>query len=130
MATCRARIVVGLAVLATIAAQGCGRRSDLGTPCRLTDGGDLSDTAAVAQRDFILFGAPECEELVCLRERDSGWDGGQEGLPWGYCSAACLPDGDFCSRAAGMQCRAVLVDQASPANPYYCVRSGADAGTL
>lgn len=137
MDTCRARVVAALFVLATVAAQGC-RRSDLGTPCRLSPGGDPIDTAALAQKkDFILFGAPECEELVCLRDRDSELDGGLEGLFWGYCSAACLPEGEFCSRAADMHCRAVLPDEtavvgpATPGrlpDPYYCVRGAADAG--
>lgn len=123
-------VVLPLAVLALAAAPACSRRSDLGTPCRLGVAADLINTAALAEkRDVILFGASECEELVCLRERDSEWDGGPEAILWGYCSAACLPDGDFCSRAADMQCRAVLVDAASPAAPYYCVRAGADAGT-
>lgn len=136
----RGRARLTLVSFALLMAQGCGRSSNLGAPCVLSRGGDPIDTAALAQqKDFILFGAADCDELVCLRDRSSAGDAGIEaGRPvWGYCSVSCVPNGSACSQGEDLHCRAVLVDQDTlagpgaqslPASPYFCVRGGGDAG--
>src|SRR5712692_7154188 len=88
--------------LASLALGGCRAATDLGRECALVranpDGGtalkilesDLPDGGT--GKDYISFGATECEDLVCVRDSNVQKTGIPGALASGYCSRACVPN--------------------------------------
>ncbi len=124
-------VVCGSAALSLVA---CKTDTELGVPCRLVkrdpsasaDGGRIAsvpvkESEIAPGQDFISFGAADCEDLICVRDR-----GTPRGNPTddaqGYCSFACVPGVTECEvtdgraaddLAARMECRGLLLDQAT-----------------
>lgn len=128
----------GFVALTTLA--GCRVQTDLGTPCTLVrrDPADTNEadgvnsipilesevsTGGADGRDYISFGATECEDLVCVRDaafvgtRDPG------SAAEGYCSRPCEPqlqnqcppanESDQADPVKALGCRPMLLDQES-----------------
>lgn len=161
-------VVVGVAV----AASGCKAKTDLGTQCTLvrkdpsdtdpSDGTrsipikekDLPPVSADSPRDYVSFGATECEDLVCVR--NSGTPAGDpEADATGFCSRSCLQtnpascetgDEQLDTSANAYVCRSLILDETTLAaikqnnptmyeqyfgttqSPYFCARKAATAG--
>ncbi len=130
--------VIGVFALLVV---GCKTPTDLGAVCRMVkrnpDGGRAlpireGEIKAGANKDFISFGASDCDNLTCVRDSefargdggrlDGGLDdddGGTLGpIALGYCSDKCL-QGSTCSSAdpnddndakKRLNCRALLLD--------------------
>ena len=112
--------------------------TDLGAPCNmvkaLPDGGvtDVVVGDLSAGKDFISFGATECDDLICVvdhgsaslqlsqAQRDAGTS--LDSAAVGYCSAACVQgNNSTCSPQANdqqnipglaMTCQELVLDQA------------------
>jgi hypothetical protein len=93
------------AVLLCAALAACSANTELGKPCNLVkalpDGGvgDVLVGDLSAGKDFVSFGATECEDLVCVVDQASvslqlsaaQRDAGSLDAPaTGYCSHACV----------------------------------------
>jgi hypothetical protein len=141
----------------------CRVATDLGLPCQLVkknpDGGTtsvpiLESDLPGGNKDFISFGATECEDLVCVRDANVPRTGVPGAAAMGYCSRACVPNVSGACPAANksddsnpdkrLTCRALLLDEATlgaictndpstcqklgdTRSPYFCAR-GVDAG--
>ena len=141
----------------------CRVATDLGLPCQLVkknpDGGTtsvpiLESDLPGGNKDFISFGATECEDLVCVRDANVPRTGVPGAAALGYCSRACVPNASGGCPAANksddsnpdkrLTCRALLLDEATlgaictndpstcqkigdTRSPYFCAR-GVDAG--
>lgn len=162
------RWILGAAVaamVALVAAAGCQSPTDVGTECVLVrkDPNDpsksvpLKEKDIVAGKDFISFGAVECEDLVCVRD-SSVQKGPDEAEAKGFCSKPCLATNEATCRTGNSSiddgpnafaCRALILDeqtlaairQANPEqykqyfgdtqSPYFCASGsagGADGG--
>ncbi len=121
-------LIVSLAVALLV---GCTPATDLGSPCQMVkrdpnvDGGRLfiknSEIKVGANKDFISFGATQCENFVCVRDADYPVpDGGfvPDEIASGYCSDHCAP-GAACPAQNGnddndarlrLTCRPLLLD--------------------
>lgn len=113
-----------------IAGSGCKAGSDLGKQCQMVkrdpnvDGGRLfilnKEIKVGANKDFISFGAVDCEDLVCVRDSDFAATAGAdpEGIAFGYCSRQCAPatvcaaekPSDDNDAKLRLSCRALLLD--------------------
>lgn len=76
----------------------------------------IEDLRAGGDKDFISFGAAECDNLTCLRSRDDTLTKEErapasEGSPTGYCSGECINDQD-CKTDGDTKyaCRALVFD--------------------
>lgn len=123
--------------LAICAVPACKVTTDLGTPCTLVkkDPGDdtgkrslpMKESEVTAGKDFISFGAVECEDLVCVRDSSYAPLAGTTPLPTddakGYCSRPCLrcattgcpaanPDDDS-NPLKRLGCRPLILDEAT-----------------
>jgi hypothetical protein len=149
--------LVAVAVYA-VAFGGCSSGGDLGKECVLvrkdptdTDPSDgirsieIRESEVVADKDFISFGATECEDLVCVRAANTPFtrdDSNPNPVAKGMCSRPCVHTNES-SCATGndadrFTCRAMLLDtetlaaikQQDPAkykkyfgdtqSPYFC----------
>ncbi len=153
-----------LAALALAAA--CHVTTDLGRSCQLVkknpDGGAgsvpiVEGDLPSANKDFISFGATECEDLVCVRDAYLPRSGVATAPASGYCSRACVLNSTTACPAANseddknparkLSCRALLLDEQTlgaicsndpgtcqqigdARSPYFCARSNPDGGTL
>ena len=132
-------------IVAVLAVSGCFTPvHDANLPCTLVRGGgpdggavpiqnDDPEIAYSANRDIISFGGTDCSTRVCVRDAAFAHAPGP-GPAEGYCSQACGP----C--AAGMECRALVLDEATlralkakdperyrqlfgeTEQPYFCIR--------
>jgi hypothetical protein len=75
----------------------CDTGGDLNQPCELVksgpDGGAVPLTEGelpTSHTDFISFGSPDCDALLCVRDADYPRDA-DGGVAYGYCSVACTP---------------------------------------
>ena len=136
----------------------CKISTDLGTPCFLVKANPDGGTTAVrlregdlpdAGKDFIAFGATECEDLVCVRDSNYPRNSDPNANATGYCSRACVPTSGACPAANSsddndpnkkLNCRALLLDDQTIAaictqdpakcnqyfggtrSPYFCAR--------
>lgn len=117
------RLICSLCVaFAATLLPGCPVTGDIGYPCRFVqqaaDGGmvPILESQLPAGEDIIAFGAIECEDFVCVRNRFAP-STGVEAL--GTCSARCLPTNpDDCkglspqanTSQGPFTCRALLLD--------------------
>jgi hypothetical protein len=86
-------------MLFVLIASSC-QKNDLNTPCRLAkanpDGGvplaikESELRNATVKKEFVSFGASECEELVCVRDSLFTSDAGDDSSAMGYCSRPCV----------------------------------------
>ena len=155
-------LAAGLSILA------CSASTDLGSPCILVK--KNPDTTSSVQsvpvtpdeitqgKDFISFGAVECEDLVCVLDGQHTQNAiNADGTVSGYCSRSCVPGSSTaCTPQAdpandtnpdlAMSCRALFLDpatlgricQSDPAkcqqyfgsnsSPYFCARGSATDG--
>ncbi|WP_050725640.1 adventurous gliding motility lipoprotein CglC [Vulgatibacter incomptus] len=60
-------------------------------------------------KDYISFGAAECDNLTCVRSRGEP-DLASETEPSGYCSGECINDQDCASENGKFSCRALVFD--------------------
>jgi hypothetical protein len=116
---------LGLA-LAVVLLPGCPVTGDIGAQCRFVqqtaDGGmvPILESELPNGVDIIAFGAIECEDFVCVRNRFAPSSGGT-GDALGTCSARCLPTNpDDCRVSSEVDvsqgpytCRALLLDPES-----------------
>jgi hypothetical protein len=143
-----------------LAFSGCRVTSDVGKQCELKkrDPTDPTGVKAVTlterelqdyQGDFIFFGATECEDLVCIRDKDAPRNSNLDAAAFGYCSRPCSLNStracevtEATSDTRAMDCRALLLDEQtlsticqdnaefcknvfnSTQSPYYCARLG------
>jgi hypothetical protein len=119
-------------LLGAALATGCTEATEVGKPCQLVKKPSAEEAAAgaltapvlerdlVAGQDFISFGATDCVDLVCVHDKDAPTSGNPDAVAIGYCSEACIPGEDSCSKVSGdaveglearMSCRALLLDQ-------------------
>jgi hypothetical protein len=148
--------------MAALAVAGCRKITDYNNPCLLihrcdagvcpfTEGEVLEKTAAT--KDFISFGAVECDNLTCVR--DSSYPSGTalDQPAQGYCSSHCGSPSEACPSfderldqvaATKLHCRALLLDEevlaaiksdpelskllGNTTAPYFCARGSPDAG--
>ncbi len=140
--------------------EGCRVATDLGRECTMVkanpDGGTASlpilesELPAISSRDYISFGATECEDLVCVRDSNVPRTGTPGAQAKGYCSRPCVPNASTGCPAANsaddknpslrLTCRALLLDEqtladicatdpgrclqiAGTRSPYFCARS-------
>jgi hypothetical protein len=119
--------VLFLAALISLGA--CRVATDLGRPCTLVkknpDGGSGSlailEADLPVNKDFISFGATECEDLVCVRDAAVPKSNIPNATATGYCSRACVPNvSNGCPGAnpdddkdpnKKLGCRALLLDE-------------------
>jgi hypothetical protein len=129
-----------------------------GPPAAGSDGGytlqNITEGELPAGWDFISFGSAECDDFVCIRDKNEPRTS-PSAFAKGYCSRPCAPSNPAgCAVAreyAGvgdMTCRALLLDdttvtsfcEAEPdrcrelfgtnRSPYFCARGGtSDGGT-
>ena len=160
------RLWLFLSLLAALALpSACRVNTDLGRSCQLVkknpDGGSTSVPIVEADlpsanKDFISFGATECEELVCVRDAYVARTGVATAPATGYCSRACVANSTIACPAANaaddtdparkLSCRALLLDEQTlgaictndpgtcqqlgdTRSPYFCARSNPDGGT-
>jgi hypothetical protein len=130
-------LVVAAGLVSAFAA--CTSTTDLGEPCILVK--KNPDTSSSVQsvpitakeitpgKDFISFGAVECEDLVCVLDAEHTSqidpDGGNPDAPvTGYCSRSCVPGSSTACAPqkdtandsnpdTSMSCRALLLDPAT-----------------
>lgn len=157
------RTFASLALLLLVTV-GCKVQTDLGTPCRMwkraPDGGrdPLLEGQIKAGRDFIAFGSVDCEDLVCVRDKNYVPDGGMADQAKGYCSKPCVQSESACPPADDadlkvpsrkLYCRPLLLDSetlslicdnpdggaakcleafGNTSSPDFCVRGSPDAG--
>lgn len=143
-----------------VLALACKPATDLNQLCKLVkrnpDGGRPIEiverevrNAQGADKDFISFGAVECEDLVCVRDSRFGSDAGSEEPATGYCSRQCVV-GNACPSFSeeldkgptALRCRAMLLSEevlaelardggfAGVQDPYFCARGGSADGGL
>ena len=142
----------------------CRVTTDLGRSCQLVkknpDGGSalpiLEGDLPGANKDFISFGATECEDLVCVRDSYAPRTGVATTAVSGYCSRSCVPNSSIGCPAANssddrdpakrLGCRALLLDEQTlgaicatdpstcqqlgdTRSPYFCARGNPDGGS-
>jgi hypothetical protein len=164
MAVRRPLLVLLTLFAAPIFTASCRVATDLGRPCNLVkknpDGGSgsvpiLESELPGADKDFISFGATECEDLVCVRDAYVPRTGVATTPATGYCSRACVPNSSTgCPPANAddnkdptkkLSCRALLLDEQTlgaicstdpgtcqqlgdTRSPYFCARGNPDGG--
>lgn len=157
----KTHIFVLISLAFAIATTGCKPQTDTGTPCvlkrRLPDGGtgDILEKEVTAGKDFVSFGAIECEDLVCVRDANTAGGTNPEGPASGFCSRPCVETSatscDTGNNAIDdgpdrFACRPLLLDTETLArlrqndpekyqryfgdtqSPFFCAKPRADAG--
>ncbi|HWV38980.1 MAG TPA: adventurous gliding motility lipoprotein CglC [Vulgatibacter sp.] len=61
------------------------------------------------EKDFISFGAAECDNLTCVRSRGEPLPE-TEAAPNGFCSGECINDDDCASDLGDFTCRSLVFD--------------------
>jgi hypothetical protein len=158
MPVCRPFAIAVVSFFALISLEGCRVATDLGRPCTLVkknpDGGSGSvgilESDLPPNKDFISFGATECEDLVCVRDAAVPRSGIPNATATGYCSRACVPNVTNGCPASNpdddkdpnkkLSCRALLLDEQTlgaicstrpdtcqsigdTRSPYFCARA-------
>lgn len=72
----------------------------------------VADLAAGGDKEYVSFGAAECDNLTCVRSRGEEVPS-REGEPTGTCSGECITDDDCQSEQDGkFVCRELFLDEA------------------
>jgi hypothetical protein len=72
----------------------------------------LADLAAGGDKEYVSFGAAECDNLTCVRSRGQAVPE-KEGEPTGYCSGECITNDDCAGSDNGrFVCRELFLDEA------------------
>lgn len=154
------------ATLTVFSFAACNSISEVGKPCVLVkknpDGGTGSvpilESEVQANKDFISFGAVECEDLVCVRDLSTPRPATATDTTAavGYCSKPCAQTSTTACRQydealdqkpeTKTSCRALLLDESTLAaicqndpttcsgyfgntkSPYFCARGGQTDG--
>lgn len=141
-----------LLVLLLLAA--CTTPTDYGQPCKLVKRGPDGKPVPIATgeikvgagKDFISFGATDCENLVCVIDTDAPAGTNPNAPAVGYCSNRCqqgteCPSGDPADDLdpkKKLRCRALVLDEETLRSvnigdlksPYFCARGAVtDGGT-
>lgn len=166
----RQSVTVSFGLLAIACAglfTGCEVKTDLGVPCLLVrkDPADTNpndgynylpilESEVTEGKDFISFGSVECEDYVCVRDKDFPKGTNPNVAAQGYCSRRCAPTspqpcpGAQANIAPGrtMSCRALILDEQTlgticrddpetctrvfgdTRSPYLCAMNALDAG--
>lgn len=139
--------------------------SDVGKRCVLVkrapaDAGvnsvPVKESEVTQGKDFISFGSTECDDYVCVRDKDMPMGTNPEADAVGYCSKPCAPANQLgCAVAkenqtalfTGATCRPLLLDEETigticnvdPAtcqqyfgnnrSPYFCARDTSTGGS-
>ena len=95
--------MIVIAAVAAIGLTGCRVQSELGKECTLvsrdppdTDTSDgvrsipLTEAEIAANKDFISFGATDCEDFTCVRDQSDEPGAVPEAEAKGFCSGSCL----------------------------------------
>jgi len=160
------RLFVLVSLVLLVFLEGCRVATDLGRECTLVkknpDGGpgsvfileselpDAGTQSDAGTKDYISFGATQCEDLVCVRNANTPKTGVAGAVASGYCSRPCVPNASTGCPAANsddendtnnnLTCRALLLDEqtlaeictndpgrcqqiAGTLSPYFCARS-------
>jgi hypothetical protein len=156
--------VLVLLAIASSALASCSVHTDLGTPCVLvkrdptdTDESDgirsipIKESEVQLGKDFISFGAVECENYVCVRDANTPKGSTPNADAMGICSRACAFGSSTACPSVDptnlpLTCRALLLDEATVGticandptrcerffgnsrSPYFCARTLPDAG--
>jgi|GEM_PF-1285153 len=143
-------IISPLAILFVSLALACTDANDLGQSCKLVkkgpentavslteaevrkalSGSATGDKNATSVRDFISLGAPDCEDLACIR--DSQFNPGSvsdSSDAYGYCAIRCANEGSSCKASNSKTkytCRQLMLDpetweQACKADASNCI---------
>lgn len=71
----------------------------------------IGDLRAGGDKEYVSFGAAECDNLTCVRSRGEPLPETEE-APNGYCSGECITDDDCASDGEGkFVCRELFLDQ-------------------
>jgi hypothetical protein len=108
-----------LVALVALLLAGC-QSPDVGQRCRLpsTTGGPAGPTPDTAAGDFLEFGNPGCDNLVCIvspttaGSRYNTCSGSGTDAQCGYCSKPCVSDQDCFKSETGLVCRQMVLDPA------------------
>jgi hypothetical protein len=115
----RGIVSLATAALALAVMTGCTVAGDNGIPCdlvkRAPDGGsaEVTESEVTPGKDFVSFGAPECENFVCVRSSAAPKTGDPTARAKGKCSSRCASAEARCSSAVGevkLQCRPLILD--------------------
>jgi hypothetical protein len=154
------RLLVLISLVLLVFLEGCRSATDLGRDCTLVKANPDGGTASLpifeselpdgGTKDFISFGATECEDLVCVRDANVPKSGVAGARAAGYCSRPCVPNASTGCPAANpdddknpsrkLTCRALLLDEqtladicttdpgrcqqiAGTRSPYFCARA-------
>lgn len=69
----------------------------------------IADLDKGKEKDFLSFGAAECDNLTCVRSRGEALPE-TEAAPNGFCSGECINDDDCKSDVGNFTCRALVFD--------------------
>lgn len=121
---------------------GCAETGDIGRPCFMVKSDGDGGTAPITEgeidlnRDVISFGALECDQFICVRQRYAPAGTNPDAPAVGTCSDTCVqgsadacrglfPEADL--TAGEFTCRALMLDEESlnaicDADPVLCER--------
>jgi hypothetical protein len=125
------RWVLLAGALAGVLSAGCSGGSDLGRSCTLVkknpDGSNggipIKESEIVAGRDYISFGALECEEFVCMRDASTPKGNNPDADAQGVCTRSCVA-------TDSSSCKTGQSDVDKGSNPYTCRALLLDEQTL
>lgn len=155
------------AVAVGVLLSGCKAQTDLGKPCILvkkdpndTDPSNgiqsipIKESEITPGKDFVSFGATDCEDLVCVRDANTP-AGDPNADATGFCSRSCvqtIPDScdtgdDTIDKAKTYTCRSLILDEETLAaikqndpekyrkyfgdtqSPYFCAKPQTDSNS-
>lgn len=128
--------MVAAATAMAVAFTGCANTTELGNECTMvrrdpsdTDESDgirsipLKESEIAANKDFISFGATDCEDLICVRDASDPKGADENANAVGFCTMPCLhtnPDSCLTGNAD--------IDEGD--NPFVCRQLLLDDDTL
>ncbi|MFZ5470457.1 MAG: adventurous gliding motility lipoprotein CglC [Myxococcota bacterium] len=162
------KLAAGAAAFLSLGLWGCPIATDVGKECILVkkDPSDptgkrsipIKEREIAANKDFVSFGAVECEDLVCVRDLNfqRPATATDETAAVGYCSRSCIATSTLgCTQsdeslnndpATKMNCRPLILDETTLAaicqtdsntckryfgdtsSPFFCARGGVTDG--
>ncbi len=96
--------LVALGIFGVLGGSGCTNTTELGNDCTMvrrdptdTDDSDgirsvpMKESEIGAFKDFISFGATDCEDLICVRDRSDPKGADPTANAQGFCTRTCIP---------------------------------------